>query len=209
MPITRYTKIDRGIIDFDVAQSYGAYSAIMYVEGDAIIIEDHTGRTISRGTNDEEYSSAIQEAVDQIGSGKSIFVMSGDYNSASVTLGENQTMILENGVTNLSVDASASGAKVIRHSGIASHNVVTKTSNYTASNGDCVLADASSEAITITLPSPSNNAIVNVKKIDSSANVVTVEPNGSETIDGSSSKTIDTQYESYTFISDGTNWYII
>ena len=209
MPITRYTKIDRGIIDFDVAQSYGAYSAILYVEGDAIIIEDHTGRTISRGINDEEYSSAIQEALDQIGSGKSIFVMSGDYHSASVTLGENQTMILENGVTNLSVDASASGAKVIRYSGIIIYNVVTKTSNYTASNGDCVLADASSGAITVTLPSPSSNAIVNVKKIDSSTNAVTVEPNGSETIDGSSSKTIDTQYESYTFISDGTNWYII
>ena len=154
-------------------------------------------------------SSTIQEALDQIGSGKSIFVMSGDYNSASVTLGENQTMILENGVTNLSVDVSASGAKVIRYSGIIIYNVVTKNTNYTASNGDCVLADASSGAITITLPSPSSNAIVNVKKIDSSTNAVTVEPNGSETIDGSSSKTIDTQYESYTFISDGTNWYII
>ncbi len=92
---------------------------------------------------------------------------------------------------------------------VPTYNVVTKTSNYTASNGDCILADASSGAITITLPSPSNNAIVNVKKIDSSTNAVTVEPNGSETIDGSSSKTIDTQYESYTFISDGTNWYII
>lgn len=154
-------------------------------------------------------SSMIQGVIDQIGSGKSIFVMSGDYRSASVTLGENQTMILENGVTNLSIDASASGAKVIRHSGIIIYNVITKTSNYTASNGDCVLANASSGAITITLPSPSSNAIVNVKKIDSSTNAVTVEPNGSETINGSSSKTIDTQYESYTFISDGTNWYII
>jgi len=91
----------------------------------------------------------------------------------------------------------------------AQYNIVTKTSDYTASSGDCVLVDASSGAITITLPSPSSNAIVNVKKIDSSTNAVTVEPNGSETIDGSNSKTIDTQYESYTFISDGTNWYII
>ena len=91
----------------------------------------------------------------------------------------------------------------------ARYNVVTKASDYAASSGDYVLVDASSGNITITLPEPSKATQVDVKKIDSSTNAVTVEPNGSETIDGSSSKTIDTQYESYTFISDGTNWYII
>jgi len=88
-------------------------------------------------------------------------------------------------------------------------SVVTTSSDYTATDGEFVLADSSTSAITITLPSPAENARVGVKKTDSSTNTVTVSPAGAETIDGASSLTIDTQYESYTLISDGTNWYII
>ena len=90
----------------------------------------------------------------------------------------------------------------------AQYNVVTKTSDYTASGGDCVLVDASSGDVTITLPEPSKATQVNIKKIDQSTNIVTVVPNGGN-IDGKASKEISTQYESYLFISDGTNWYII
>jgi len=90
----------------------------------------------------------------------------------------------------------------------AQYNVVTKTGDYTASGGDCVLVDASSGDITITLPEPSKATQVNIKKIDPSANIVIVVPNGGS-IDGETSKEISTQYESYLFISDGTNWYIV
>ena len=90
----------------------------------------------------------------------------------------------------------------------AQYNIVTKTVDYIASGGDCVLVDASSGNITITLPEPSKATQVNIKKIDSSTNVVTVVPNGGS-IDGETSKEISTQYESYLFISDGTNWYIV
>jgi hypothetical protein len=86
--------------------------------------------------------------------------------------------------------------------------VVTVTSNYTASNGDVVLADASAGAITVTLPTPTAGAVINVKKIDSSANAVTIDGAGA-TIDGQASIQITTQYESYTLVSDGSNWYII
>ena len=90
----------------------------------------------------------------------------------------------------------------------AQYNVVAKTTDYTASGGDCVLVDASSGDVTITLPEPSKATQVNIKKIDSSTNVVTVMPNGGS-IDGETSKEISTQYESYLFISDGNNWYIV
>ena len=82
------------------------------------------------------------------------------------------------------------------------------STNYTASDGDCVLVDASSGNITITLPEPSKDIQVNVKKIDSSSNIVIVMPNGGS-IDGEASKEISTQYESYFLVSDGSNWYII
>jgi len=86
--------------------------------------------------------------------------------------------------------------------------VTTQTADYTASSGDVVLADASGGAITITLPSPSANAWVQVKKTDSSTNAVTVDGGGNN-IDGSGSFDITTQYESYTMVGDGSNWFIV
>ncbi|RLG09749.1 MAG: hypothetical protein DRN64_03595 [Thaumarchaeota archaeon] len=82
------------------------------------------------------------------------------------------------------------------------------TADYTASSNEFVLADASATAITITLPSPSANARVAVKKIDSSTNEVVVDA-GTSKIDGSSTKTLKTQYEAYEFYCDGTDWYIL
>jgi hypothetical protein len=88
-------------------------------------------------------------------------------------------------------------------------NMVTKTANYTASENDGVLADASGGTVTVTLPSPGAGDNVAVKKIDSSSNSVTVEQNGSESIDGSTSITLTEQYEALTLWSDGTDWFIM
>jgi len=71
-----------------------------------------------------------------------------------------------------------------------------------------VLADASTGAITITLPSPAANARVAVKKVDSSTNNVTVDA-GTANIDGDTTFTLEIQYESYEFYCDGTEWYIL
>ena len=87
-------------------------------------------------------------------------------------------------------------------------NVTSKTGNYTASDGDIVLVDASGGAVTITLPSPTAGAKVRVKKTDASTNVVTVSPSAAETIDGASSDSISKQYETYEYVSDGTNWFV-
>lgn len=82
------------------------------------------------------------------------------------------------------------------------------SSNYIAVDADSLLVDASSGAISITLPHASLAARILVKKIDSSVNAVTIVTPGSETIDGSASLTISTQNEAYGFISDGNNWFI-
>jgi hypothetical protein len=88
-------------------------------------------------------------------------------------------------------------------------NMVSKTANYTASENDGVLADASGGAITVTLPTPATGANVAVKKVDSSSNSVTVSQSGTETIDGSASITLTEQYEALTLWSDGTDWFIM
>ena len=51
--------------------------------------------------------------------------------------------------------------------------------------------------------------IINIKKIDSSANKVVLNPSGTNTIDGALTKDITTQYESLTLQWDGKNWHII
>jgi hypothetical protein len=51
--------------------------------------------------------------------------------------------------------------------------------------------------------------ILNIKKIDSSGNTVTIDPDGSATIDGAATKVLTTQYEHTTIQYDGTNWHTI
>lgn len=105
----------------------------------------------------------------------------------------------------LSSHASSNNA---HHSKTPQYSSTTTSSNYTASNYEAVLADASSGAVTVTLPSPSNNSLITIKKTDSS-NTVTVDTSGSQTIDGNSSKDLQYQYEALEVMSDGSNWYIV
>lgn len=87
--------------------------------------------------------------------------------------------------------------------------VQSETGSYTASDGDIVLADASSAAITVTLPSPSSGDIVSIKKTDSSSNTVIIETPDGETIDGQASLSLGSQYSARTIASDGADYYII
>jgi len=92
------------------------------------------------------------------------------------------------------------------------------TTNYTITTSDTVvLCDATTANIVLTLPNPSlcydtNNfasAKFTLSKIDSSAYTVTVNPFSTETINGSSSLSLTIQNESVSFVTDGTNWYLI
>jgi len=90
-------------------------------------------------------------------------------------------------------------------------HVATKIANYTMSSSDfAILANASS-ALTITLPTAKRGGmIVHIKKIDTSPNVVTVSRTGTDTIEGTTTKTLTTQYQSLMLIADGTStWYIL
>lgn len=88
----------------------------------------------------------------------------------------------------------------------------TITASATVSASDVViLADATSAAITITLPAAASSAgrVLYIKKIDASANAVTIDGNASETIDDALTKANTTQYLSYTIVCDGAEWWIV
>lgn len=94
-------------------------------------------------------------------------------------------------------------------------SVLSKTANYTVSTGDgtnvLVKSSASGGAFTVTLYTAVGNTgnVVTVKKTDSSTNAITIATTSSQTIDGSTTQSLTSQYTSFTMVSDGSNWNII
>lgn len=89
---------------------------------------------------------------------------------------------------------------------------VAKTTTYTATTSDdAILADTSGGGWTLTLYAASGNAgkTLTVKKTTSDTNELVIDANASETIDGATTRTLVTQYESVTLECDGSNWHII
>lgn len=74
-----------------------------------------------------------------------------------------------------------------------------------------ILVDATTGAVTVNLPSAasSRGAALVVKKIDASANAVTIDASGSETIDGATTQALAAQYDSLTLICDASQWWIV
>lgn len=73
-----------------------------------------------------------------------------------------------------------------------------------------VFSDASGGNATVPLPTAVGfEGTYTVKKIDVSTNTVTMATINGETIDGSTTVDITSQYESITIASNGTNWFII
>jgi hypothetical protein len=87
---------------------------------------------------------------------------------------------------------------------------VDATAAYDASDREFVLADATAGAFTVTLPAvaDSTDVWINVKKVDSSVNAVTVSSKATGLIDGAATKVLSTQYDSVDFYCDGSNWFI-
>jgi len=90
--------------------------------------------------------------------------------------------------------------------------IQTRSASYTATkNDDTILCSASGASMTITLPPVSGliGARLTIKKIDSSANTVTIDGNSAETIDGAATKVLSTQWSTATLQSDGTAWFVL
>lgn len=86
---------------------------------------------------------------------------------------------------------------------------VTENSEVGEEN-DTVLADATDGAITLSLPAASvQNSELCIKKIDATANTVTIAADGSDLIDGSSTLILGTQYDAVRIASDGDGWWIL
>lgn len=88
-------------------------------------------------------------------------------------------------------------------------NARTVITNYTVQPEDhTILVNATTAAVTITLPPVGSHRFpyVVVKKIDSSANAVTIDGYGSNTIDGATTVILRNQYSTAVLHGDATEW---
>lgn len=90
--------------------------------------------------------------------------------------------------------------------------LTTRTAAYTATTSDhTILCNGTTAAFTVTLPTAVGNTgqMFSIKKIDASANAITIATTSSQTIDGVTTRTLSTQYQGVTVQSDGANWFVI
>ncbi len=112
------------------------------------------------------------------------------------------------------VSGGSSGAGADPGVNAGLYPVVPKSTSFTisfpADHDKVFVVDASSGPITVTLPVATPNGFrIHVKKIDPTANAVTVDADGTDTIDGSLTAVISGQNDSIPINSDGTNWVLL
>ena len=107
----------------------------------------------------------------------------------------------DNGVDELQVNGSIQGTGF-------NQAYTARTTTYTAANTDYFI-DCTSGTFTVNLFTAVGNTgrILIIK--NSGTGTITVDPNGSQTIDGATTYSLATQYATVQIVSDGTNWKII
>jgi hypothetical protein len=114
--------------------------------------------------------------------------------------------------TNGQVLSVVAGALAYQTPTSAFFSVLSINSATAAVSGKTYLSDTSGGAFTVTLPAPALNAYVIIKDSTGSfeTNNLTVAPHGAEQIEGlAANKVLQTNWGSATFVSNGTNWWMV
>jgi hypothetical protein len=141
----------------------------------------------------------------------SVLTAKGDLLTATATSTPARLGVGTDGFVLIANSGAATGLQWAAMPSTNMHTVVTKTGSYTATtNDEVILVNAASGPVAITLPTAASNSNeYTIKKIDSSANNVTVATTSVQTIDGGTTAVIKVQYASVSVVSDGSNWFII
>lgn len=112
-------------------------------------------------------------------------------------------------VTNVGAVTWSTGTSVYFQGGVFFNSVDVATTPYTATDYDYLLrVDATEANITVNLPAASgySGKPYIIKKVDSSANTVSVSADTGEYLDGHASVTLISQYDAVTIQGNGTGW---
>jgi len=163
------------------------------------------GLTVSSGSNNLTLTSSGNLSINTNAAERAIFQSGG-----GLSVGGNVAPLSVGSLYDL-------GTTSLRWATTYTDGIATNVETFTAASdaldalNNVCLCDCTSNAITLALPAPVAGLQYHIKKIDSTANTVSVEPDdpGPELIDGAVSAIISTQYDSITVVSDGSNWWIV
>jgi len=79
---------------------------------------------------------------------------------------------------------------------------------------DLYLVTTSTSTFDVTLPAVATadaaaGRVVTIMKVDAAVGTATINPDGSETINGAATVALSTQYHYRTLVSNGTEWFVI
>jgi hypothetical protein len=178
------------------------------------------GRRIASGSNNQTSSNSIYIGYDTraLSNGDTNEIVIGH---SAIGGGSNSVVIGNDSITKTYLKGKLaigytgtlpSPHSYLQPNGSVAFPVTTTSSNLTLTDAHyTVLVDASGGSRTITLPSASgiDGRIYVVKKIDDSANVVVVQAQTGQTIDGASSFFLANQFATVMLQAYGGNWYIV
>jgi len=134
-----------------------------------------------------------------------------------VVTGNSGLSVLETGIADFNIysnnDPFFPTSTIIGPSSLVNNEgvVTVAVDTLLTGNSRTVLVNAVGAPRTISLPAAATvrRIVYTIKKIDASANVVTIDPSGAETIDGVATQLLTTQWQALRIQSDGTGWMII
>jgi hypothetical protein len=147
---------------------------------------------IQGGTSTERYHLSAANALD--------IVNATDVNTAS-------TIVKRDASGNIAV--SALTATSVFTNGNVKQKITTVSSTFLLDDDAIIFVDASTAGFVLNLPTAASaiNTIYTVIKVDSTANLVTITPDGTELINGQTTEIMDS-ISSLNIISNGIGWFI-
>ena len=123
------------------------------------------------------------------------------------TIGSNALAVTGTAIISGNVGIGTTPTSLLHSAGSFAAGYVAKTATYTATISDYTI-NCTANTFTVTLPTAVGitGRIYIVK--NSGVGVITVDGDGSETIDGAATVVLGTQYESLTVMSTGASWII-
>lgn len=156
------------------------------------------------------------------GSAANPFVQGGNSFGTTATLGtnDNNSLVLETNNTgritigatppDITVGAAGNGLTTFYGGFGLEASLTTATVTLNKYSSPFRPVDATAGNITITLPTAVGTYVMfSFVRKDASANTVTIDGNGSETINGALTYALASQYSAVTIMSDGANWFIV
>lgn len=150
------------------------------------------------------------------GAGVSTVVSATDTVTVSVNVDDATIEVSSNADSELKIVDGGVGTTQLANASVTEAKL-SRTVDDSFTTGDTISSDINlvttgASNLTLTLPSPASGQVVTIKKIDNGAGEVIIEGDGTDTIDGASSKRLYYQYESLTCVAktgSPNEWYII